>query len=126
MTEFKQWLNEQIKQVLPKSKIAEAIAYTLNLWPRLERYTLDGRLEIDNNLIENLIRPVALGRKNYMFAGSHRGARVAAIIYSLVASAKQNNVEPFSYLKDVIGRIADHRHNNLKELLPPFWTPLKK
>ena len=74
--------------------------------------------------IENVIRPLALGRKNYLFAGSHDGARRAAIIYSLVATAKKNNVEPFAYLKDVIARIADFPFNKLYLLLPPDWQPV--
>jgi transposase len=118
------WLKEQAKQVLPKSALGKAVGYMLNQWPRLERYVTDGRLEIDNNLIENLIRPVALGRKNYLFAGSHEGAERAAIVYSMVATAKQNQTEPFAYLKDIISRIADHPHNRLAELLPPQWKSI--
>lgn len=121
---IKSWLDENCKQVLPKSAMGQAIGYTLNLGSRLERYVTDGRLEIDNNLMENLIRPIALGRKNYLFAGSHEGAKRAAIIYSLVGTAKQHNVEPFAYLKDVLTRIADHPYAKLTELLPPLWTPL--
>ena len=124
MDKIEDWLNEHAKQVLPRSAIGKAVGYMLNQWPRLERYVSDGRLEIDNNLIENLIRPVALGRKNYLFAGSHDGARRAAIVYSLVATAKQHHIEPFAYLKDVISRIADHPHTRLAELLPPQWKPL--
>jgi transposase len=123
---IKTWLDEQCIKVLPKSAMGKAIGYMLNQWPRLSCYTTDGRLEIDNNLVENLIRPVALGRKNYLFAGSHHGARCAAIIYSLAATAKQHNVEPFAYLKDVISRIADHPHNKLELLLPPLWKPLSE
>jgi transposase len=123
---IKSWLDEHSIQVLPKSAMGKAIGYMLNQWSRLECYTTDGRLEIDNNLVENLIRPVALGRKNYLFAGSHNGARCAAIIYSLVATAKQNNVEPFAYLNDVISRIADHPFNKLDLLLPHNWKPLSE
>jgi transposase len=126
LADMKAWLTTNAQQVVPKSALGKAIAYTLNLWPRLERYLEDGRLEIDNNLIENQVRPVALGRKNYLFAGSHDGARLAAIIYSLVATAKQHHVEPFTYLKDVLARIADHPFHKLDELLPPKWTPLAK
>ena len=79
MAEFKKWLDENLTQTLPKSKIGKAIQYTLNLWHRLERYLLDGLLEIDNNLVENSIRPMALGRKNYLFAGNHQAAQNAAI-----------------------------------------------
>jgi len=121
LVEIKNWLDEQSKHVVPKSALGKAIGYVLSQWPRLERYTEHGFLEIDNNWIENVIRPLALGRKNYLFAGSHDGARRAAIIYSLVATAKKHNVEPFAYLKDVIIRIADHPYNKLSLLLPALW-----
>ena len=112
------WLKEHIYQVLPKSAIGEAIAYTLKLWPRLKRYVDQGWFQIDNNLIENSIRPVALGRKNYLFAGSHQAAQQAAIIYSLLATCKINNVEPFAWLKHVLDIIPDYPANQLKKLLP--------
>lgn len=126
LAEIRAWLDEKAKRVLPKSVIGEAITYMNNQWRRLERYTTDGRLEIDNNLVENQIRPVALGRKNYLFAGSHNGARWAAMIYSLVATAKQHRVEPLAYLKDILSRIADHPYNKLAQLLPPEWEPITK
>ena len=112
------WLKEQLHHVLPKSAIGQAVAYTLNLWPRLERYIEDGNFRIDNNLIENSIRPVALGRKNYLFAGSHDAARQAAIIYSLLATCKINQVEPFAWLKQTLDKIADHKANKLHQLIP--------
>ena len=112
------WLKDNIIQVLPKSLMGGAIAYTLNLWPRLIRYTEDGRYEIDNNLVENSIRPVALGRKNYMFAGSHEGAKRAAMMYSFLGTCKRNNVEPFAWLKDVLTMIPDWSIQRLDELLP--------
>lgn len=121
---IKTWLDQQGLQVLPKSVIGKAVGYMLRQWPKLEKYLTDGRLEIDNNLIENAIRPVALGRKNYLFAGSHDGARRAALIYTLVATAKLHGVEPFAYLKDVLGRIADHAHKRVAELLPQNWKSL--
>ena len=92
------------------------------MWYRLERYLEDGRYEIDNNWVENSIRPVALGRKNYLFAGSHDAAKRAAIIYSLMASCKKNNVEPFVWLTDVLDRIQDHPVNKIGNLLPENWT----
>jgi transposase len=112
------WLNENITQVLPKSAIGQAIAYTLHLWPRLIRYLDDGRYEIDNNLIENSIRPVALGRKNYLFAGSHEGAQRAAMMYSFFATCKINDIEPLEWLTKVLTRIPDHSIQRLEELLP--------
>jgi len=95
-------------EVLPQSAIGKAIAYTLKLWPRLIVYIEDGRLNIDNNLTENSIRPVALGRKNYMFAGSHDAAQRAAMMYSFFATCKINNIEPFSWLKETLTKIADY------------------
>ena len=118
LNKMEAWLKENIYQTLPKSAIGQAIAYTLKLWPRLVRYAEDGRFKIDNNLIENSIRPVALGRKNYLFAGSHHAAQQAAIIYSLLATCKINNVEPFGWLKHVLNVIPDYYANQLYKLLP--------
>ena len=98
----------------------------MGLWPRLRAYTLDGRYLIDNNRIENTIRPLAIGRKNYLFAGSDRGAQQAAVMYSLLGTCKLHNVEPFAYLSDVIARIPEHKANKLSELLPQNWQPLEK
>jgi transposase len=121
LSEMKAWLETERQRVLPKSAVGQAIAYMLKFWQRLNVYTTDGRLEIDNNLVENAIRPVALGRKNYLFAGSHDAARRGAIIYSLVVTAQLHDVEPFRYLKDVIARISEHPHKHLAELLPQNW-----
>jgi len=118
LLEMETWLNEKQNKVLPKSAIGQAIAYTLTLWPRLVRYIDQGRFYIDNNLIENSIRPVALGRKNYMFAGSHDAAQQAAILYSLLATCKINNVEPFEWLSNTLSVISDHPANQLHKLLP--------
>jgi hypothetical protein len=101
--------------------MGKAIGYMLNQWPRLIVYVRDGRLEIDNNLVENAIRPVALGRKNYLFAGSHEGARQAALIYTMVSNARLKNLDPFAYLRDVISRISDHPHKRIEELLACNW-----
>lgn len=120
LTEMEQWMRKELIEVLPKSAIGEAIAYTLKLWNRLSRYVDDGDWEIDNNLIENSIRPVALGRKNYMFAGSHDGALRAAMIYSFLGTCKINDVEPNAWLKDVLTRIPDHSIQKLEELLPGY------
>jgi transposase len=88
------------------------------LCPRLIRYIDDGRFLIDNNLIENSIQPVALGRKNYLFAGSHEAAQQAAVIYSLLASCKINNIEPFAWLQQTLSVIPDYPDNKLNMLLP--------
>jgi transposase len=115
------WLQNNIVDVLPKSAIGKAIAYTLNLWPKLKGYIQDGKYEIDNNIIENAIRPLALGRKNYLFAGSHKAAQRAAMMYSFFATCKINNVEPLAWLTDVLNRISEHKANKLHELLPQNW-----
>lgn len=112
------WLNSQVREVLPKSAIGMAINYTLNLWPRLIRYTEDGRYNIDNNLIENSLRGVALGRKNYLFAGSHESAQRGAVIYSLLATCQIRGVDPFTWLKNVLDTIPDYPANQLEKLLP--------
>ena len=111
-------MKEQLPGVLQKSSIGQAITYTLGLWNRLTKYIDNGQVEIDNNLIENSIRPVALGRKNYMFAGSYEAAKQAAIIYSFLGICKINNVEPYKWLKDVLKQIPNHSIQKLEELLP--------
>jgi transposase len=121
LKDIKDWLDQQMSEVLPKSQIGQAIGYIHSFWSRLEQYVEDGRLEIDNNLVENAIRPVALGRKNYLFAGSHNGAKRAAFIYSLVTTAKLQNIEPYAYLKDILTRIASYPHKKISELLPVNW-----
>ncbi len=118
LDEMGKWLKEQVGHTLPKSAIGGAIAYTLTLWPRLVRYIEDGRFQIDNNLIENSIRPVALGRKNYLFAGSHEAAQNAAVIYSLLATCKINNIEPLAWLTRTLAVISDYPANQLHKLLP--------
>jgi transposase len=120
------WLKEEVMRVEPKSPMGMAIQYALNLWPRLCAYAKDGRYMIDNNLVENTIRPMAIGRKNYMFAGSHKAAQDAALMYSLLGTCKLHGIEPLAYLTDVIARISDHKANKLEELLPWNWKPLAK
>lgn len=119
--EIKEWLDDNHLKVLPKSAIGKAIVYTLNLWPRLTEYVSCGKYEIDNNLIENAIRPLALGRKNYLFAGSHQAAQRAAMFYSFFATCKINGTEPLAWLTDVLNRISEHKANKLSELLPAYW-----
>ena len=126
LKEIKAWLDSEILIVLPRSAIGKAIAYMYNRWSRLEKYVSDGRLEIDNNLIENAIRPIALGRKNYLFAGSHEGAKRAALYYSLLGTVRLQNVEPFEYLRDVLTRISDYPYKNLTDLLPANWKKIKE
>src|SRR5690606_13987963 len=101
LKELEQWMKEQYggKRALPESKIGKAIAYSLRRWEKLCLYTTDGKLQIDNNLVENAIRPVAIGRKNYLFAGSHQAAQRAAMLYSLLGTCKINNVNPYDWLR---------------------------
>lgn len=119
--QFKQWLLDTWQTLTPKHQLNLAIEYTLPRWEQLGRYMLKGELEIDNNLIENQIRPVALGRKNYLFAGSHNGARRSAMIYSLLGTCKLQGIEPYAWLKDVLERISDHQVSRVHELLPQNW-----
>ena len=115
---LKQWLEETLGKLSRKSDTALAVRYALGRWQALLRYMDDGRLEIDNNAAERALRAVALGRKNYLFAGSDRGGERAAAIYSLIGTAKLNNLDPEKYLRDLLSRIADHPINRVEELLP--------
>ncbi len=118
LLDMETWLKLEIYNILPQSAIGKAFSYTLNMWERLKRYIDDGRFQIDNNLIENSIRPVALGRKNYLFAGSHDAAQQAAMMYSLVATCKINGIEPYNWIKNTLSQISDYPANNLQKLLP--------
>lgn len=115
---WKEWLDEQQRKVLPKSSIGKAISYTLKLWSRLIRYTEQADYRIDNNLIENTIRPLAIGRKNYLFAGSHHAAQRAAIFYSLFACCQLNQVNPYEWLKQTLEQINEQPINKVAQLLP--------
>ena len=118
LNELGKWIAETHKAVLPKSAIGLATAYCIPRWDKLMNYLMDGSLEIDNNLAENAIRPIALGRKNYLFAGSDRGAERAAMFYSFFGTCKKNDVNPFNWLKHVLEVIPQHKANRLHELLP--------
>ena len=109
--------------VLPKSPMGQAVAYALNQWEALSVYAADGDLNIDNNPAENALRRIAVGRKNWLFAGSDRGGRTAAVLFSFIATCQRHRVEPLAYLRDVLTRIAAHRHNRLAELMPNRWRP---
>ncbi len=118
LKELHGWLKNNITEVTPKSSIGQAIAYALPRWEKLMLYTTDGKLEIDNNLVENSIRPIAIGRKNYLFAGSHDSARRAAMIYSLLGTCKLKGIDPYHWLKNIFEVLPDYKANKLQELLP--------
>ena len=124
---FKQWLDKHFADptLLPKSSLMGAIAYAHVRWDGLCRYTTDPVLTIDSNPIERQIRPVALGRKNWLFCASETGAEAACTMYSLIASCKLAGVDPNKYLTDVLNRINDHSQLKLEELLPQNWKPLE-
>jgi transposase len=119
---FYVWLTTTLPQLSARSELAKAIGYALNRWDALSRYLDDGRLAIDNNPVEREIRPVALGKKNYLFAGADSGGERAAAIYSIIATARLNDVEPEAYLRDVLARIAEHKITRIDELLPWAWA----
>jgi transposase len=123
---FEKWMMEHYREVLPQSRIGKAIAYTYTLLPRLSRYVNDGRVNIDNNLIENSIRPLALGRKNYLFCGNDASAYRAAIVYSLIGTCKAAGIEPRGWLEDVLKKIPYYLRDgrDMTELLPRTWANL--
>ena len=121
LDQFKSWLEQEQSQTLPQSRIGKAIAYALKRWNKLTVFTTIGALEIDNNRIENAIRPLALGRKNYLFVGSDEGGKRAAMMYSFFASCKIHNLNPLEWLTDVLRRIPNHPINQIDELLPHKW-----
>jgi transposase len=102
------WMKEEYVKVLPKSTIGKALAYSIERWDQLMIYAADGKLNIDNNPVENCIRPLAIGRKNYLFAGSHEAAQRSAMLYSLLGTCKLHGINPFIWLKDVLQRIGTH------------------
>lgn len=118
LNELSKWMVEIYKSSLPKSPLGKAVVYCLPRWDNLMNYLHDGSLEIDNNFAENAIRPIALGRKNYLFAGSKRGAERAAMFYSFFGTCKKNDVNPFEWLKKVLEVIPTYKVNKLHELLP--------
>ena len=127
LAQFRAWLESQQAvrggPVLPKSPMGQAIQYALNQWDALCVYTTDGRLAIDNNASENALRRVAVGRKNWLFAGSDNGGRTAATWFSMIATCERHRVEPMTYLRDVLTRIAAMPINELPGLLPDRWKP---
>ena len=121
LAELRAFLDATLAKISGKSDFAKAIRYANSRWTALTRYVDDGRLEMSNNAAERAIRPLALGRKNYLFAGSDEGGRRAAIMYTLIETARLNDIDPEAWLADVVARIADHPISKLDELLPWKW-----
>ena len=119
------WAEAALPKLSGKSELAKAFRYMLSRWESLTRFLGDGRLQIDNNAAERAMRGCALGRKNYLFAGSDKGGERAAAIYSLVETAKLGGLNPEAYLRDVLARIADYPVNRVAELLPWNWAAHK-
>jgi transposase len=123
LAEFKGWLEGHFPTLLPQSPLGQAVGYALRHWTALTRYLDDGVLLPDNNVLESAIRPIAMGRKSYLFAAAERGAHVAATMCSLIGTCRLNHVEPYAYLKDVLERLPEHPINRVAELLPFNWAP---
>jgi transposase len=121
LNELRAFLDATLMKISGKTDFAKAIRYATSRWTALTRYVEDGHLEMSNNAAERAIRPLALGRKNYLFAGSDEGGRRAAVMYTLTETARLNNINPEAWLADVIARIADHSISKLDELLPWKW-----
>lgn len=122
LAQIKTWIEQEQFSVLPKSPMGKAMAYFLNQYPKFGNIFKDGRIELDNNLIENAIRPLALGRKNYLFCGSHQAAQHAAMLYSFFGTCKMQNINPRQWLTDTLQKIPDHNIQKLDELLPGYTT----
>lgn len=124
LEQIKMWIEDEQFNVLPQSPIGKAMTYYINQYPKLEAIFEDGRIELDNNLIENAIRPMAIGRKNYLFCGSHHAAQNAAMLYSFFGSCKMQNINPREWLANTLERIPDHSILKLQELLPGYQENL--
>ena len=123
---LREWMRHEYELVLPKSPIGKALAYSLKHWDKLSTYVTDGRLHIDNNAVENSIRPVAVGRKNYLFSGSHEAAKRSAMLYSLLGTCKLHHINPATWLPDVLSRISAHPKKDIVQLLPHNWILQQK
>lgn len=124
LTELKTWMGETLSQVSAKSPMALAIGYSLSNWTALTNFVGDGRIDAHNNTAERALRGVAIGRKNYLHVGSDAGGQTAAVMYTLLGTAKLNGINPQRYLRHVLERIADHPSNRIDELLP--WVVAAK
>jgi transposase len=123
---FKKFMEDNLKTSRPSSPIGKAMAYSLSYWTELTEFVFDPELDIDNNQAERQMRPFAIGRKNWLYAGSLRGGQSAAVLYSIIETCKLNGVVPFEYIRDVLKRIAEHPADRLEELLPHNWRPMSE
>jgi transposase len=123
LDDFERWLKAQQSDALPKSPLGIAIGYVLNNWEALKRYASSGYLSIDNNIAEQHMKTIAIGRKNWLFTGSERGGRTMAVLFTVVSSCQRHGHDPFAYLRDVLSRLPDHPPDKLAELLPDRWSP---
>ncbi len=122
---FHQWLLAQKAQVLPKSSVATAINYVLNQWEALKRYSTNGDLHIDNNVSERTLKLIGMGRGNWLFVGSDRGGKTAAVLFSFTATCKFLGIDALAYLRDVLTRLPTHPAERLEELLPHRWKAVQ-
>jgi transposase len=126
MRAFKQWLSAEMGRVLPKSPIGVAISYALNQWPYFEPFMTDGRVALSNILVENKIRLIAIGRKNFMFIGSHEAAERAARLYTLVSTARAHSIDPFVYIRDLLTQLPAAKNTEAARFLLPAWQSPKE
>jgi len=124
INELGKWIFHEVKKTLPKSQIGKAMRYAMERWDKLSAYLQDGSLLIDNNLVENAIRPIALGRKNYLFAGSHDAATRAGMLYSFLAICKKHEVNPLQWLKYTLENVMSINHKNIRDLYPQNYKKL--
>ena len=123
VADLERWLREQRPKLSRGNDLAKAMDYLLKRWPAFTRFLDDGRVCLSNNAAERALRGIALGRKSWLFAGSDRGGQRAAAMYSLIVTAKLNDVDPQAWLADVLARIAEHPAHGIDELLPWNWQP---
>ncbi len=126
LQKIRDWLNKALENTLPKGKSGTAIAYLHKNWGKLTAYINDGRLNIDNNPVENAIRPFAIGRKNWMFSNSQDGAKSSALIYSIIETAKANGIDPYAYLQELFSRLPLCKSLEDFEQLLPWSISIKK
>ena len=110
------------RRYLPQSNMGKAIDYAVKQWPQLVKYLEDGRIEVDNNLVENAIRPTAIGKKNWLFIGQVEAGQRGAILYTIVEACRTRGIDPFEYLKDIFTRLPHATNQQVHELIPATWA----